>query len=480
MLVLKPRPTDLRRGITRRHWLELGMAGGLGLGLGSPAWQARGDASARPSGFGKARSCIMVYLFGGPSHIDIWDMKPDAPDGIRGEFKPIATNVPGLRITEHLPRLARRADRYAIIRSMTHGDSAHGSASHTMMTGRRPRALGEVGPTPDDFPTYGSVLSRVRPPRGVLPPYISLPWTISTSTNVVPGQNGGFLGRGMDPFRIEAPAATPNFIPPSLAALDRGISPQRLGSRRELLASFEHDASSAIDPRARHDASVLYHRAFELLSEPAVARAFDLERESPQVRDRYGRNAFGQSLLLARRLTEAGVPFVTIYWPDRTEPEAFINNGVKDNVAVAAWDTHGLHVGATPNFPMLRDKNLPPLDIASSALLDDLTERGQLDETLVVWTGEFGRSPRINRDAGRDHYGNVFSLMLAGAGVRGGTVIGSSDRIGAHPATDPVSPAQFAATVYHCLGIPPETEIHDPLARPFRLSDAQPLTSLLA
>jgi hypothetical protein len=475
MLVLRPLPTDLRRGITRRRWLSVGIGSSLFAEAGLRAAAATPTAGKSS---GRARSCIIVYLFGGPSHIDIWDLKPSAPDGIRGEFKPIDTSVPGIQLSEHLPRLARLAHRLAIVRSMTHGDSSHGSAAHTMMTGRRPRILGEVGPTPDDFPTFGSVISRLRPPPRAIPPFVALPWVISTSTNVVPGQDGGFLGRGMGPFRIGAPPATYEFAPPELV-LDGSLSRDRIRGRRALRSTLEAGAALA-DRRAAADVDTLYRRAFDLFADPDVARAFRIDREDPRLRERYGMNAFGQSLLLARRLTEAGVPMVTVYWPDRTEPEAFINNGVRDNVAVAAWDTHGHHVGATPNFPMLRERTLPPLDIGSSALVEDLAARGRLDETLIAWTGEFGRSPRINPDAGRDHYGNVFSLMLAGGGIRGGVVYGSSDRTGAFPATDPVTPAEFAATVYHCLGIPGHTTITDSLGRPYRLVEAEPVAGLLA
>lgn len=474
MLCLRPRSSNLAAGLSRRRWLQLGFAGGAWLGAGGLARGARAAHPPVARGFGRAKSCIIVYLFGGPSHIDMWDMKPDAPDGIRGEFQPIDTTVSGIQITEHLPRLAQLADRYAIVRSMSHGDSSHGSAAHTMMTGRRPRALGEVGPTPEDFPTFGSVLARLKPSPSDIPPYVALPWKISTSTAVVPGQDGGFLGRALDPFRIGAPPATFDFSPPDLR-LDSQLGLNRLQARSALREAIERDASSrnsAVD--------ALYARAFDLFRNPAIARAFQLEREDPRIRERYGLNAFGQSLLLARRLVDAGVPMITVYWPDRTEPEAFNNNGVRDNVAVAAWDTHGHHVGATPNFPMLRDKNLPPLDLGSSALIEDLNMRGTLDETLVVWTGEFGRSPRINPDAGRDHYGNVFSLMLAGGGIAGGRVHGSSDRIGAYPGENPVNPAQFAATVYHCLGIAPDTEIRDPLNRPYTLTQATPVQDWLA
>jgi hypothetical protein len=457
MIHLRPASSDSSLSLTRRRWLQVGLSGG--------AWLAARGTRGEPvaPGFGRAKACIVVYLFGGPSHLDIWDVKPEAPSGIRGEFAAIDTAVPGVRFCEHIPRLAARADRLLVVRSMTHGDGAHGSASHTMMTGRRPRALGEVGPTPDDFPTYGAVLARLRPPRGAVPPYVALPWKISTSTNVVPGQDGGFLGRALDPFRVAAPAATYDFDPPELTR-DGSLDDGRLRSRRALRRAIEGGAADDVD--------VLRERAFDLFGNPRVAAAFQLDREEPRTRERYGLNAFGQSLLLARRLVEAGVPMITVYWPDRTEPEAFINNGVKDNVAVAAWDTHGHHVGATPNFPMLKERNLPPLDLGSAALLDDLAARGRLEETLVVWMGEFGRSPRINPDAGRDHYGNVFSLMMAGGGLRGGLVHGASDRIGAYPALDPVTPAQLAATFYHALGIDPATELRDPLGRPYRLAEA--------
>jgi hypothetical protein len=231
------------------------------------------------------------------------------------------------------------------------------------------------------------------------------------------------------------------------------------------------------DANAREMAK-LYRQAFQVMDTPEKAKAFALDREPAKVRERYGMNVFGQSLLLARRLVEAGVRTITVCWPDRTNPEAFINNGVKDPTPVPQWDTHGHKVGKTPNFPTLREC-LPALDLASWALLEDLTARGMLDQTLVIWTGEFGRSPRINGDAGRDHYGNVFSAMLAGGGIRGGQVYGSSDKEGAFPADRPVSPADFAATMYHCMGVPPDAEVTDRLGRPQRVCSGKPIAALL-
>ena len=474
MIALRPNPTDLRSGLSRRRWLQIGL-GASAFALAGKTGFGGEPASMLPH-FGQAKSCIFVYLFGGPSLIDIWDMKPNAPDIIRGEFKPIATNVPGIAITEHLPRLARLADTYSIVRSMTHGDAAHGSAGHTMMTGRRPRALGEVGPTPEDFPTFGSVVTKLRPPKDALPPYVALPWTITTSTNLVPGHAGGFLGHGVDPFRVAAPAGSYDFAPPELRT-DSGVDPRRIADRRRLRGALESTAN--IDRHAARDIDTIYGRAFDLFASRKVVEAFRIDREDPKLRERYGLNPFGQSLILARRLAEAGVPMITVYWPERTEREAFNNNGTIDPVAVPAWDTHGNKVGASGNFPLLKNQLLPPFDLGSSALIEDLRARGRLDDTLVVWTGEFGRSPRVNGDAGRDHYGNVFSLMMAGAGIRGGYVHGSSDKFGAYAGTDPVSPAQFAATLYHCMGIAPETELRDGLNRPFRLAEAEPVFGLL-
>jgi hypothetical protein len=441
--------------------------------------QKQAVARSKGRSFGQAKSCILVYLFGGPSHLDIWDLKPGAPPEIRGEFKPQATNAPGIQITEHLPRLARLADKYAIIRSMSHGDSAHGSSGHAMLTGRLPKVRGEVGPTADDFPHYGSVLSRLRPAPHAVAPFVALPWHVSTSTNIVPGQTGSFLGRAMDPLRLETPSdASLNFMPP-LSVLPQDVNSARLKARRDLRGRLEaHDLLR--QNAVAGDMGQLYRRAFRFIDAQEASQAFRLDREPLQVRDRYGMNVFGQSLLLARRLVEAGVPMITVYWPDRKEPEAFINNGVKDSVAVPAWDTHGTKVGNTPNFPALRERLLPPLDLASSALLEDLEARGLLDQTLVIWTGEFGRSPRINGDAGRDHYGNVFSAMLAGGGIRGGQVYGVSDKHGAFPADNPVSPGAFAATLYHCMGIPPDAEIPNRLGQPTKIAEGLPISALLS
>jgi hypothetical protein len=472
MLWITGTPTDLRQGLTRRDWLKVGVAGGLGSLLAQPR------PAAAAGSFGRARSCILIYLFGGVSQLDVWDLKPLAPDGIRGEFRPIATSVPGVHITEHLPRLARQMHRLALVRSMSHRDHNHGSSAHRMLTGRPPRIVGEVvPPSPEDFPHYGSVLTHVRPATGGVPTAVSLPWTIATSSSVQPGQGAGFLGRGLDPLRLQQPSADVLDFTPDGLALPADMSRDRLRLRQHLRDRLAGADALAAD-RSGRDMDRLYRRAFALLGEGNALRAFHLGGEPARLRERYGMNTFGQSLLLARRLAEVGVPLITVYWPARREAEAFDNAGRLEDVAVPPWDTHGRNVGNSPNFPMQKDRLLPALDQSSSALLEDLAARGLLDQTLVVWLSEFGRTPRINGQAGRDHWGNVFSIALAGGGVRGGQVYGASDRIGSEPAERPVSPGDFAATLFHTLGLSPETEMRDNLGRPHRIAEGQPLEQL--
>jgi hypothetical protein len=480
MFVIQSATADARQPWSRRDCLRVGLGSTLGLMTG-PLF-AHGSTSPTPlprgRSFGQAKSCILIYLFGGPSHLDIWDLKPAAPPEIRGEFKPQPTCVPGMQITEHLPRLAQHADKYAIIRSLSHGDSAHGSAGHAMMTGRSPRVRGEVPPHADDFPHYGAVLARFRPAGRAVAPFVSFPWAISTSTNIVPGQNGGFLGRVGDPLRLEATFDNGVGFGVPLSTLPAEVDAERMRDRRQLHERLDASSLLGANPTAG-EMGELYRRAFRFMDSRAMTEAFRLDKEPARLRARYGQNVFGQSLLLARRLAEAGVPMITVFWPERKEPEAYINRGVKDSVAVPAWDTHGTNVGKTPNFPFLRDKLLPVLDLASTALIEDLHARGLWDQTLVAWTGEFGRTPKINGDAGRDHYGNVFSAMLGGGGIQGGQVYGASDAQGAFPADNPVSPAAFAATLYHCLGVATHAQIPDRLGRPVHVMEKDPIAALV-
>ncbi|MGC8643695.1 MAG: DUF1501 domain-containing protein [Isosphaeraceae bacterium] len=459
------------RGVLRREFLQVGFSAYLGMGLtGILAGRVTAGAGrARPGTGGTAsgphaRSMILVFLTGGLSHLDSLDMKPDAPEGIRGEFRPIATSVPGIQVCEHLPELAARAGKLAIVRSLAHPYTNHLNATHELLTGHpQPGAFFDKIASRDDYPCYAAGLDYVRPRRDGVPSGVMLPTFLMEGPLIWPGQHAGMLGPRHDPWQIRQDPSRPGFRVDSLS-LPVGISALRLERRQELLDQL----SAARDSLVGHAASgndpmnEQRQRAMSLLLSGKVSRAFELDREDPRVRDRYGRHMYGQSLLLARRLVEAGVGIVQV------------NMG-----RVQTWDTH------SGNFKSLKGRLLPPLDRGVAALLDDLESRGILDETLVVVTGEFGRTPRIgastgnnNSRDGRDHWAAVFSAIFAGGGVQGGQVIGQSDRIGAYPASRPYSPADFAATIYQSLGIDPSTELRDRLNRPVRLTTGEPIAPL--
>jgi hypothetical protein len=415
-------------------------------------------AAADPASFGRARSCILLFLFGAPAHQDLWDLKPGAPAEYRGEFRPIATSAPGLLLGEHLPRTAATAHRLALVRSVTHLDLAHTVAMHYMLTGRRHlRPNTNPQNAADDFPTFGAVVQYLRPAaRSGLPRGISLNAPanqVSANNHIFPGFFAGLLGHMYDPMFIAQDPAASEFQP--LPAIDRDLV-ERFGSRRGLLAEVDWRRQELDAVAAVRDFSDFHQKAYNLVTAPAARRAFELDREPLAVRQRYGWSAFGQGCLLARRLVEAGVDLVTVNW---ARDDAF-------------WDTH------KDNFKDLKHKLLPPFDRGYSALLEDLDQRGLLDETLVVCLGEFGRTPQINAQAGRDHWAACNTVVFAGAGVRGGQVFGASDRIAAYPATNPVSPGDVAATIYHLLGVPPGTEIRDRQGRPQQLVNGRPLTQL--
>jgi uncharacterized protein (DUF1501 family) len=440
-------------GLTRRQLLQAGSLATLGLSL--PALMqsrvaATGGASPR------ARACIVVYQIGGPAQHETFDPKPNAPEDFRGEFQPIATSLPGVLVSEHLPRLAQLAHKYAIIRSCTHNDPEHNSACHAYMTGRmHPRRGQIVPPSPDDFPPYGAVVSRLRPTLRPVPNWVTMPDYLMNGSVPYPSQNAGFLGPSHDPFTVRADPNQENFQIQGLA-----LTPEAgagLTDRANLLAQVNQQ-SPALAGEAADSLDACYQRAFDLLAAPDTRAAFDLAREPAALRDRYGRTTWGQCLLLARRLVEAGVPLVTVN---------LSQNGS------AVWDTHG------NNFTTLRQSLLPRFDQSFSALLEDLDDRSLLAETLVLAGGEFGRTPRVNSGAGRDHWPWVYSVVLAGGGVRGGLVHGASDPYGAYPSSQPVAPGDLAATVYHSLGLAPSSEIHDRLGRPFPIALGQILSSLL-
>lgn len=464
---------------TRRDWLRSAFAGSVGIGLpgllrGLPGV---GGAESRAilTGLKPIRACIVVFYYGGPSHLDTYDLKPDAPAEVRGEFQPIASSVPGLHVSEHLPYMAQVMHKVAVIRSMHHGNRLHDSASTEVLTGRQ-SPVGdreEFAPIPQFFPCHGATLSYEWRDRNLDVCHAALPWMFHNVIDV-PCQGGGFLGSKYDPFRITGDPAKLKYDA-ELLRTPEGLSAERISERRNLLNRVEDRPVGSSPARTGLDLDSLYARAYELLGSVAVQRALDIDQEKHETRERYGlsdafqqggtngaeqgygRNLRGQNLLLARRLVEAGVPFVNVY--------DFKQQGQN-------WDSHA------SNFDQHKRFLLPPADRALAALITDLEERGLLDSTLVIATGEFGRTPRINAGAGRDHWPDCYSLVMAGGGITGGSVYGSSDKIGAYPATLPVSPADLAATIYWRFGLNPHAEIHDRTGRPWRLADGWPIETL--
>jgi hypothetical protein len=419
-------------GLTRRQLLKVGAVSFLGLGLTEfLALKAGADAPQRPKSKGATRdvSVILLWMAGGPSHVDTFDPKPNAPETIRGPFEAIKTVAPGMMLSEHLPKLAKVADRFSILRSVTHGDGAHERAQHYMQTGYLPIPTME-------FPSYGAVLARERGMANSLPAYVTLLGRDGE------GYGPGFLGGSYSPFFAGNPNDG-NYRVPDLP-LPEGVNRNRLDRRRALLQTLDtlarsNDAVKSMD--------TFFHNAYNLVTSTGSQQAFEIGQESAQIRDLYGRNPFGQSCLLARRLVSAGVRFVTI--------------------TQGGWDTH------ENNFPSLRNGLLPTIDQGMSALIGDLAQRGMLDTTLVIWMGEFGRTPEINknRNPGRDHWPNAMSVVMAGGGTRGGMVIGETDERAMGPKERPIHVEDLAATIYHALGIDPEKEYITPTGRPVRLSN---------
>lgn len=442
-----------RRLLDRRRWLQISSLGWLGAGLvstrPSSAHERPAKAAASP-----IKSVIVVFHYGGPSQFETYDPKPRAPANVRGEFQTIATAVPGISVGEYLPQVARIMDRLALVRSMHHPMRNHNSAAAEALTGRTPTG-GDLELLADEarsFPTLGSSISYALGPKAHVLPYVALPYTIYNVVQL-PGQTPGFLGGAYDRFQVAGDPNAPDF---KISALEPPAerAAGAVASREQLLQSLDSLSVSGPPSKMR----TYQERALQLISSDAVRKSFDIAQEDVKLRNRYGRTLVGQSLLLARRLVEGGVNFVTVFDGQR--------NGQDAN-----WDSH------QTIFP--RHKQLiPPADQGFSALIEDLDLRGLLDSTLVIAMGEFGRTPRINPSAGRDHWPDCYTAVLAGGGIRGGTVHGASDKIGAYPDRDPVTPADLAATIFSRFGIDPGREIHDQTNRPIRLSDGQPLWSL--
>ena len=476
MFSLHDRSVRLCDSVSRRELLRVGGLSALGVSL-STLLQARSIAGApmdakaaasgieRSSSFGRAKNVIYLWLQGGPPQHETFDPKPDAPLEIRGEFKPIQTNVPGIHFSELLPRVAARADKLAVVRSICTNSELHDASGYWVLTGYRYTGQQSRQISPQDWPYIGSVIKQLKPSE-TAPAFTSvwLPDVMRLNDNVMPaGQSAGFLGSTWEPHRLVCDPSAANFQIEGLK-LPADVPPLRLAARKGLLTQV----NAHLDALEQHSAVRGYaahaQEAYGLLSSGQGREAFDLNREPEALRDRYGRNKWGQSLVLARRLIEAGARLVHVNWPRDPGDEAVSN---------PMWDTHA------QNSDRLQDVLCPIFDIGFAALLDDLADRGLLDETLVVAIGEFGRTPKINKNGGRDHWGNVFSFALAGAGISGGQVYGSSDRQGGFPKDDRLEPQDLTATIVHLLGIDHNATFTDAAGRPYHVTKGEPLYKLL-
>ena len=464
MLRILGKSSRLCDGLSRREILRAGGLSALGLSLPTLLQSRKAVAS---DGKGPAKSCIILFMMGGPPQHSTFDPKPHAPANVRGEFAPISTSVPGVQYCELLPRIAQMADKFAVLRAVSSTDNAHSSSGYYMLTGQphAPMNFENANPGfPNDYPNIGAIVRKLATPRGSLPASVRLPHRIfNTDGSVWPGQDGGFLGRNCDPWLLNCRPADPGFRVDEFS-LGVDVTERRLSTRRSLLEQVNQRLDDAAKSGMVGNYGRLTEQAFGLLNSNESREAFQLDREPDSLRDRYGRTHFGQSVLLGRRLVEAGVSLVQVNWyraPD--EP--------MDN---PCWDSH------TDEAKRLKNYLCPPMDMAMSALIEDLEQRGMLDDTLVVCMAEFGRSPRINGRAGRDHWGSVYSVAMAGGGIKPGTVFGASDALGGQPKDGRVSPQDLTATIFHCLGLDPHSEIHDTQGRPHPISRGSVIRQILA
>ena len=462
--------------VTRRDWLRISTLGTLGVTVGSRLAASDQPANKTP-GFGRAKSVVLVFANGGQSQIDMWDPKPNAPLDVRGVFKTISTSVPGIQFTEHMPRIARIADRFTVVRSMSHEDLDHGSAAYLCLTGvyHAKRSANPL-PSPNDLPTYGAILRRLQSRKSkFVYDAVHVNGPALVPTNLSPGQDGGLLGRGFEPLVVGDPSDASGAIP-DLDPLP-GLPPVRMSDRLTLKQTLDRYAARLDANQQALDLGRLYRQASEMLASRETRAAFDLDAETEAVRDRYGRYRSGQALLLARRLVEAGVPYINVIWNQTNRGQ----DKTPDETDAYGWDTHN------DIFDSLQNRLLPRFDESFSAFIEDLDQRGLLETTLVVCMGEFGRAPRVALEPkfagatpGRKHWATVYSIVMAGAGVQRGAVAGASDRLGAEPITERYGPWDAAATMFHALGIDPRGHYTDSLGRPYLVTHGRPMEAIYA
>jgi len=456
--------------IARLNRRDLIRAGGPGLlGLTLPKLLQAEEAQRTANNITpKAKRVIFLFQWGGPSHVDTFDMKLNAPDGYRTHYAPISTSVPGMYVCEHLPETAKVMHKIAQIRTVHHTMNNHNSAGYTALTGYEPTIDDQrLRDSLELFPAYGSIVDRVAPNASNMPTFVSFPHTISDGS-VTPGPRASFLGKIHDPLFVPNDPNDPDFELSQLS-LPSDVSLGRLDSRRQLQQLINQQAKTLDESAAAQGLNAYYERAITMLNSQDVRNAFDLTQEPVEVRDAYGRTTYGQSCLLARRLAESGVKFVTAYVTQRIGGRSRTEGD---------WDTHGFD--DTRMYEILPEWHLPLTDQTLPTLLNDLEDRGLLDETLVIWMGEFGRTPRINKSISRDHWPKCYTVLMAGGGIKGGAVYGESDRYGAVPDRDPVTTGDLAATMYYALGIDPATEVRDNLNRPLPIANGRPVTEIFS
>jgi hypothetical protein len=435
---------------SRRHLIKIGGMGMLGLNMPKILRAAERSSEIKA----RAKSVIFLFQWGGPSQLDTFDMKPSAPESIRSPFQPIATSAPGIQICHHLPEMAKHMDKVCQIRTLTHTMKNHASAGYYAISGHAPPSDDQrLRDSLDLFPGYGCVVDKLAPNTNGMPTFVAYPHVIRDGS-IVPGQHASFLGKAHDPLLFLDDPNSASFKLPELS-LPAGLSFERLQRRREVQRIVDRQAKLLDFSVEAQGLDQYYEKAISMLTSDKVRQAFDLSGESPGVRDRYGRTTYGQGCLLARRLVEAGVKFVTVYFSDSI--------GGRE-VGRGGWDTHGFD--GSRMYKIVDKYHLPMTDQTLPTLLDDLEQRGMLDETLVVWMGEFGRTPKINQNESRDHWPQCYTALLAGGGVKGGYVYGKSDANAMYPDEHPVKPEDLAATIFHLLGIDPASEIYDRNNRP--------------